>query len=79
MPPDEKSLDFESALLGKNWSQNLGNFGGSIEFSCQISSGVKGIIYEIAAILAYGVVKTAIYFLIAIPSSDLFSLCTAHR
>ena len=40
-PPDEKVLNFESVHLGKNWSKNRGNYGGSIEVSCQISLGVK--------------------------------------
>ena len=40
---DDKKLNFESVLLGRNWSQNRGNFGVSIEFSCQISlKGIKG-------------------------------------
>ena len=42
-PPQEKALNFESVLLAGNWSQNRGNFGGSIVFSCQISLGVKGL------------------------------------
>ena len=43
---DEKELNFESALLGRKWSQNRGNFGGSIEFSRRISLGVKGVWME---------------------------------
>ena len=40
---DEKALNFESVLLGGNWSQKRGSFGGSIEFSCELSLGVKGL------------------------------------
>ena len=29
-PPDKEALNFEFILLGRNWSQNHGNFGGSI-------------------------------------------------
>ena len=42
-PPYEKALNFESVHLGRNWSKNRGNFGGSIEVSCRISLGVKEI------------------------------------
>ena len=41
-PHDEIALNFELALLGRNWSENRGNFGGSVEFSRQISLGIKG-------------------------------------
>ena len=41
-PPDEV-LNFELMLLDGNWSQNRGNFGGSIDIFRQISLGVEGL------------------------------------
>ena len=40
-PSDEEALNFEVVLLRRNWSENHGNFGGSIEYSFQISMGIK--------------------------------------
>ena len=36
-PSDKNVLNFESVLLGRNWWQFRGNFGGRIEFPCRIS------------------------------------------
>ena len=42
-PSDENAINVESVLSRRHWSQNHGNFAGSIEFSCQISLAVQGL------------------------------------
>ena len=42
-PPDQKALNFNLVLSGRNWSKYHGNFGGGIDFSCETFLGVGGL------------------------------------
>ena len=60
----------------RNWSQNCGNFGGSIEFSRQISLGVIELLFKIT--LLFHIITAVKHEMLGVdPSCDRNSMLTA--